>query len=331
MTLTMKLEPSVRSAFASNSGGLRETPTATTPKACSVGKLLPKRVGAGVLYARKTGYHHVSYPTRKIRADWRETPYQDCTYWYAAPSPSTDGHLSLSLLIAIALSSFHPIGLPGRDARRYARLIRFPIGQDGAALMNELNPPPENREKAHFYDVSMQAIVTCVIAEIIAVPIAAFILKTHANPILLAGGFSTTILIIIWYFCYKKYKEWLTPYQIFVTKLDFEPCLKNGKKISIEIEFQIPNMRAKQGNLEILYHATLAGLNRTLSQLALPPDYPEMKLIVQQAIEPDMKIINMFICRVKIVSINPPPAFLNKTDLHEIDLGESLYDGNLDS
>jgi hypothetical protein len=60
--------------------------------------------------------------TEKNRHEMHLKAGKTSIYWYAAQSPSTDGHPSVMFL---SIAPVHdPIGLPRKDARRFACLYR---------------------------------------------------------------------------------------------------------------------------------------------------------------------------------------------------------------
>jgi len=172
----------------------------------------------------------------------------------------------------------------------------------------EKNPPPQNLIRADKHLRSAFGwLVGLAIWSVLA---AGFYMATTIPPAYIYFPvclIPVAILALLGLRDLREYSAWKTLFPLVPSEHVFKPILKDGSEASIKLQFQSSSQHQSPDALQRLNAATLSGLNHAFVKLEKPPDYPELKRIVQHSIEEEVQRLEFAVFQTRIIEILPPP------------------------
>lgn len=173
--------------------------------------------------------------------------------------------------------------------------------------MNELNPPPTNLPTKNDTDIAKLAfsIAAC---SLFGFGICLYlILSENKNApsiwvcvgLFLIAALFGTLAFWLWRQNEKAKVPW--PLSIYVPT--FEPALKSGKTVKIEIMFQWPSGWHTQYICDHMTFSLSAHLSRTFAGLEALPDYETLEKLIRPVIAAKADELGLPICRFEVKTI----------------------------
>jgi len=178
--------------------------------------------------------------------------------------------------------------------------------------MNEQNPPPYHLEHADFcYRVEKGLLFGCVL---ILVNLIVAINTNNLLFLLATAIFLTLPLTIAFFVVDRKIQFWERPYSLYARTFTYNPQLKSGVRVPLEVEYQFPTTANTPEILERLNTAAEEGLNRSFSSVYRAPEYEEARKTLVEALEPEVAALDIEVFRIHVLRIQVPVTVFLQTE-----------------
>jgi len=167
--------------------------------------------------------------------------------------------------------------------------------------MNEQNPPPYHLEHAEFcYRVEKGLLFGCVL---ILINLIVAINTNNLFFLLMTAIFLTLPLTIAFFVVDRKIQFWERPYSLYARTFSYDPQLKSGVRVPIEVEYQFPTTANTPEILDRLNTAAKNAMKKSFASLYVAPEYEETRRILVEALEPEVQALDIEVFRIHVLRI----------------------------
>lgn len=172
--------------------------------------------------------------------------------------------------------------------------------------MNEQNPPPYHLKKAEqFHKLQLAILVSCVAI------LGYLLLELDTKNLLvliLVLVFMALPLTFAYFVVDRRIRYWQSPYQLYSQEFLYKPALKSGIRVPVQVEYHFPIAVNTPNVLQRIDAAASGAIDAAFASLYFPSDYEQTRTMLVEAVDREIKQLDIEVFRVRVLKIDYPPT-----------------------